>query len=713
MKHGIGRKLLSVVLAVMMLVSLLPTAAFADDSAKPIVVNSVVGDSNTGNDTKLADEALVNVGDTNADEGEGEKPVALAATNLVTVNSTGYATLADAIANAKPDENGVITYEINGKVEVTDTGWIQVVKAGLTGVSKVEFVGKAAGAEICITGGLAILADQSFDLDVSFENLTLSKPNPAYGGDYGHSTNYFTCWLRNTNAADNTVTYTNCTFPNGACNNQYGKTVFDNCKFTNGATGLYNLWSYGGSTEITNSSFTGTRGIKAYSEGADGGQIEVVDTTFNGLDEKAAIVVSKATTVTLNKVDATECTEGLLQKDIENGSLKTTIEANGTGISGKFDITATTTADAAKNEFNITAGTFTSDVDKGYLADGFTIADDGNGNFGVTEDTDSNVGTQDNPYTLEQLGAMTRAEYIAAQTRLGGTMYVTVGDYSYDTNGVLGNGTADNSDKDSTKMNYYGAPGAKSGQYSDAAVGKSIVFVGGSITSGVTGYTSIDNIGTSLLLAVPAYTNVTFKDITFNNVMSFNYQLYTSPWSQLGELKFDNCTFNGIIVGAIAAQTLTFNGCTFTNYTNTTSANSSNPTWIRPAYGNWTKGDNEGQGDDFKSLTTINFTDNTVTSTRPVKFEYISQWDIRSKVTATGNSFDISKQAGDTKIKNVGLYLGAHTDANAFDLVADNNTKSEATAALYTIPEGKTSLPLGSTVKNSAGEPVELTDALK
>jgi precorrin-4 methylase len=28
--------------------------------------------------------------------------------------------------------------------------------------------------------------------------------------------------------------------------------------------------------------------------------------------------------------------------------------------------------------------------------------------------------------------------------------------------------------------------------------------------------------------------------------MSFDYQLYTSPWSQLGELKFDGCTFNGI-----------------------------------------------------------------------------------------------------------------------------------------------------------------------
>ncbi len=323
-------------------------------------------------------------------------------------------------------------------------------------------------------------------------------------------------------------------------------------------------------------------------------------------------------------------------------------------------------------------------------------------------------GTEANPYTLSELGAMTRDAYIAAQNALDGTMYVTVGDYSYDTNGTLGNGKRDDTTgqkEDRSVLNGYNSNGYL-GEKNDGANGKNIVFVGGKITSGATGYTSIDNIGTSLLLAVPAYTNVTFKGTTFNNVMSFNYQLYTGPWSQLGELKFDGCTFNGIIVGAIAAQTLTFNGCTFNNYENTDSANNSNPTWIRPAYGNWKKDDNEGQGDNFKSLTTINFTGNTVTSTRPVKFEYISQWDITSTVTATSNTFDITAQPGDTSIKNVGLYLGAHTDKNEFHLVADNNTKSKGTAALYTIPKGTTSLPAGSTVKDSSGNEIELTDAL-
>ena len=324
-------------------------------------------------------------------------------------------------------------------------------------------------------------------------------------------------------------------------------------------------------------------------------------------------------------------------------------------------------------------------------------------------------GTSENPYSREEFEKMTREQYIEAQNALDGTMYVTVGKYSYDKNGVLGNGVRNDTPgqtPDHSKLNAYGENGYL-GEKNDGANGKNIVFVGGTITSGATGYASIDNIGTSLLLAVPAYTNVTFKGTEFNNVMSFNYQLYTSPWSQLGELKFDGCKFNGIIVGGLAAQTLTFNGCTFTNYTNTTSANSSNPTWIRPAYGNWRQGDNEGQGSDFRSLTEINFTGNTVTSTRPVKFEFISQWDITSTVTATGNTFDIKAQDDDNEIKNVGLYLGAHTDENEFHLVADKNTKSDNTAALYTIPEGKTSLPAGSTVKDSKGNEIELTDALK
>lgn len=88
---------------------------------------------------------------------------ALTTAYVATVNGVGYATLADAIAAATPDANGVITYEISGKATVDSTGWIQVARAGLAGLTKVEFVGKTSDAEICITGGLAILADQNYD----------------------------------------------------------------------------------------------------------------------------------------------------------------------------------------------------------------------------------------------------------------------------------------------------------------------------------------------------------------------------------------------------------------------------------------------------------------------------------------------------------------------------------------------------------------------
>lgn len=388
----------------------------------------------------------------------------------------------------------------------------------------------------------------------------------------------------------------------------------------------------------------------------------------------------------------------------------TTVEIKGGTITAEKDAILLT--NGRDGSIAISGGTFSSAVPEEYCADGFIPTQNEDGTYGVKK---AMKGSKKNPYTLEELGAMTRADYIAAQKALGGTMYVEIVNYSYDKDGVLGNGVRNDTPgqtPDHSKLNSYGENGYL-GAKNDGANGKNIIFVGGSITSGVEGYTSIDNIGTSLLLAVPAYTKVTFEGVTFKNVISFDYQLYTSPWSQLGELKFNNCKFNGIIVGAIAAQTLTFNKCTFTNYINTISANNSNPTWIRPAYGNWSKGDNDGQGSDFKSLTTINFTGNKVTSTRPVKFEYISQWDITSTVTATGNYFDITAQSNETPIKNVGLYLGAHTDANEFHLVAADNTKSENTAALYTIPSGKTSLPVDSTVKNTAGESIELTDALK
>ena len=339
----------------------------------------------------------------------------------------------------------------------------------------------------------------------------------------------------------------------------------------------------------------------------------------------------------------------------------------------------------------------------------------------VTAMAEDGDGSQSNPYTLAQLGAMTRQQYIEAQNANNGTIYVTVGNYSYDTNGTLGNGVRNDTTgqtENRSVLNGYNSNGYLGEKNdgtkgNDGANGKNIVFVGGTITSGAKGYTDIDHIGTSLLLAVPAYTHVTFQGTTFNGVFSFDYQLYTGPWSQLGCVDFEGCTFNGIIVGAMATQSLVFNNCTFNNYTNADSPNNSNPTWIRPAYGNWSPDDNKGQGSDFRSLTSITFTNNKVTSTRPVKFEFISQWDITTTITATDNKFDISKQDGDTSTKNVGLYFGPHQKNNAINLIVGGNTKSANTAAMYVIPEGWDSISADSSIKNKSGDEIKLTDVLE
>ncbi|MBD9107899.1 MAG: right-handed parallel beta-helix repeat-containing protein [Ruminococcaceae bacterium] len=303
---------------------------------------------------------------------------ALAAGKPVKVGETEYDTLEAAIAVAEP-VNGVITYEITGKVTVDSTGWVQVAKAGLTGpITKVEFVGITDDAEIVIRDSKSILADQKYDIDVSFKNLTLSHPNGEWVQDCGHATNYFTCWLRNTNAADNTVTYTNCTFPNGVCNNQYGKTIFDNCNFTNNTSGLYNLWNYGGNTEIKNSTFTGTRGVKLYSEGTSGGTVDIDNTKFDGLTEKAAVIASKPVEITITKVTVEACNKGFITRDI-TGKDELTLNVNGSDISGTFNVTNATSAEAAKTELKITEGTFTGNTDsvKDYLPEGKTINSSG------------------------------------------------------------------------------------------------------------------------------------------------------------------------------------------------------------------------------------------------------------------------------------------------------------------------------------------------
>ena len=396
MKASNANKVISVLLSVAMCPMMVPTAAFAADDgtasgastaveqAQPADQAEASGTGASSGNTLAAQSETVEAATGEAATGEAAAPAAAAgeaageeAAPAATATINGCSTLEDAVQNATVDAQGVITYEVTGKVNVNGTGWVQVRPAGATDAKVVKFVGKSDDAEICITQGVAILADQgSSALSVEFSNLKLSKPNPEYAGDYGQATEYFTTWLRNTDAASNCVTYTNCEFPNGVCNNQYGKTVFDNCTFTNTVTKLYNMWVYGGNVEVKGGSFTGVRGVKVYTEGTATvtPKVDITGASFTGISEKAAIVVSKPATVALSNVSATDCTEGLIQKAIEGSSEKVTLDANGTGIGGNFGITANKGSDATKAEFNLNAGTLTSEVPSDFLADGFTLS---------------------------------------------------------------------------------------------------------------------------------------------------------------------------------------------------------------------------------------------------------------------------------------------------------------------------------------------------
>lgn len=150
-------KRLALLLAVLMIVSMMPVQLFADNSVAGEGQSNGTGENGTG-------EAS---GNSNA---------------VAKIGDTGYESLADAIANATPDANGVITYEISGKAEISGADqWISFVK-NAEGVTAVKFVGMTADAEISITSSGSILGVQGVDVDVSFENLTLSHPNGAWVG---------------------------------------------------------------------------------------------------------------------------------------------------------------------------------------------------------------------------------------------------------------------------------------------------------------------------------------------------------------------------------------------------------------------------------------------------------------------------------------------------------------------------------------------------
>lgn len=239
----------------------------------------------------------------------------------------------------------------------------------------------------------------------------------------------------------------------------------------------------------------------------------------------------------------------------------------------------------------------------------------------------------------------------------------------YSGNGVLIGGTT---------MNSYGVKPANEGNYK-------FVIKGGTIVSAAKGYQEPDGAkgpkNSSVYMLVPSNSDVTFENVTFEGVVSFDIQKYTSPWSNLNSLTFKKCIFNGLIVGTCPASNITFDNCKFLNYTNETSANNSNPIWWRA--------DNEGQDSNATYIKSFTFTNNQVTSTRPVKIERIGRDGCNPVFTFKNNNFDITLQGTENgHAKNMAINIGQSDAQSKFTLIDDGNRISNNTASLYTAALG-------------------------
>ena len=308
MKHGIGRKLLSVVLAVMMLVSLLPTAAFADEissySAKNIVVNDVVDDSNTGNDTEPADEApnaaVVN-------ESEGEESTA------ITTNEE----LAAAINAA--DNGATITL---GEGTFTTCGNTSPNKS-------LTFVGAGTGKTVWTIGDLTVNTkgegngDYSFDGcdTITFKNMTLKSDSADYRGFIRvNNTVVENCVLDGKTAywGYKTAKFVDSTFK--APEGDYAlwiystpETTFDGCEFNISGKGV-NVYVEAGNAgsatrEVTvnNCTVNSTKANKAFLNIKNSTQ--AYDVTFTGTNTVTGLTADGTTGSALYQAETTTITE--------------------------------------------------------------------------------------------------------------------------------------------------------------------------------------------------------------------------------------------------------------------------------------------------------------------------------------------------------------------------------------------------------------------
>ena len=242
-------------------------------------------------------------------------------TDVYTVGAgKSYETFAEALNAEDTDSDGIITYEIYGKV-VLPAGSI---KLGKDGITTINFTKGSDDAELSLeASGLNLVGfDHAANVEkINYTGLKLSRLNGSNIYDAAHLNQFFTTTIRG--KADGIVTYTDCTFPNGSGSNTYGKTVYNNCTFSNdNADTKYNVWIRGGSIEINGGTMTGAGGIKLYCDAPATvfGDTKIDGVKFENITKKPAIVATQQGKIEIKNSTVSNCEYGLIANESNQGA---------------------------------------------------------------------------------------------------------------------------------------------------------------------------------------------------------------------------------------------------------------------------------------------------------------------------------------------------------------------------------------------------------
>ena len=263
-KTRMGKRVASLLLSLVMMLSLLPTTVYATGGTGE--TNGAIVEANTSDDNTVG-ETTGNPELTGEDEGGGAANVSEGKTATVaTIGSATYETLDEAIAAVADGETIVVNageYTLNGSLNYT---------------GKAFTIAAAEGAKVSFDMSAAVALHGA---KITFNNVTF---------DYKTNGNYI-----GLQHAD-TLVYNNCTI-NGMVFLYAVNETFNGCTFNQTSAGAYNVWTYG----AQNAAFNGCtfncvgKAVLVYNEGTDHKtDLTVTKTSFNAsapVTGKAAIEI--------------------------------------------------------------------------------------------------------------------------------------------------------------------------------------------------------------------------------------------------------------------------------------------------------------------------------------------------------------------------------------------------------------------------------------